>query len=80
MSDMMKQIWKDILRVPQNFKPLERMSFSVIAIQIHKQPIHGNNIQVGGEILSLGVVIKLKFNVFVTSVGDSLSYVLMRHA
>lgn len=28
MSDMMKQIWKDILRVPQNvFKPLERMSF-----------------------------------------------------
>lgn len=80
MSDMMKHLKGRTESSPKRLQAIRENILSVIAIQTHKQPINGNNIQAGGGILSLGVVTKLKLNVFVTSVGDSLPYVLMRHA
>lgn len=58
------------MTVPENFlKPWKNVPLCtilpVIAIQTHKQPVDGNNIQLGQGIWSFGILTKqLKFNVF----------------
>lgn len=69
------------------FPTLDSPKSSAIVIQTHEQPVDGNNAQLRWGILSLGILTnKLKFNAFVSNVGESpmvaspREYILMHHA